>query len=402
MATKRIIVERRTKKRLSGEQVLAQLRKCCDTAMKSGRGSGWSYQIERQKIPFRDDRADVLVHQVTIRFDQIHNRESVGAKWPKIVQRFAEAACAGQLKANPWRVTTPTGYADLADKAIGEATKSANLRVMADEPKELGTVNLEPKDNFVRVYNRMPQINRVMDALRLAQRTNWVKRTHTLFDGPPGCGKSEIMLGLRSMLGEENRAWRWMDATSMTKAGAIEEIIESSVVPPVLFLEEIEKCEEAALRWLLGVMDTRGEIRRTNYRVGNQAKNVRMVVIASANNVKLLRGLMSGALYSRFQNKVYCPRPDREVMKLILQREITEISGDPAWIEPAIRFGYDKWGMTDPRELIQICSCGAERLMNGSYQRDFEATMHPTEKRALLKAKKRVEEEAAKKSGLAV
>jgi hypothetical protein len=122
---------------------------------------------------------------------------------------------------------------------------------MADEPKILGEVNLEPGQHFSRIYHRDAQVNRILDALRLAQRTDWVKRTHFLLDGDPGSGKSEIMLAFAGMLGAENREWRWFDATSMTRAGAIEEVMRFPVVPPVLFIEEIEKWEEAGLRWLL-------------------------------------------------------------------------------------------------------------------------------------------------------
>jgi SpoVK/Ycf46/Vps4 family AAA+-type ATPase len=121
------------------------------------------------------------------------------------------------------------------------------------------------------------------------------------------------------MLGKENEAYLWFDATSFTKAGVLSSFSSSSpIIPPCLFIEEIEKCVEDALRWLLGLMDIRGEIRRLNYRVGHEAKNVRMVVIASANNVKLLKTLLAGALYSRFQSKIYCPPPDRPSMEQIL------------------------------------------------------------------------------------
>jgi SpoVK/Ycf46/Vps4 family AAA+-type ATPase len=178
----------------------------------------------------------------------------------------------------------------------------------------------------------------------------------------------------------------------MTKAGVIELVMESDTVPGVLFIEEIEKCPENDLRWLLGVMDVRGQIRRTNYRVGNQAKNVRMVVIATANDVNLLRTVMAGALYSRFQNKIYCAPPDRQIMEQILLREVKEIKGDPKWIEPTLEFAVDKWCMDDPRDIITILSCGGERLLSGKYQIDYEATMHPLERKHLEK------KQAAKKS----
>jgi len=74
-------------------------------------------------------------------------------------------------------------------------------------------------------------------------------------------------------------------------------------------------------------------------------------------------------------------------MEQILKREISEINGDPSWIEPTLQFGVDKWGITDPRDVITILSCGGDRLLDGSYQRDYEETMHPLEKSELLAAK---------------
>jgi intein/homing endonuclease len=201
------------------------------------------------------------------------------------------------------------------------------------------------------------------------------------------CGKTEIMKSTAAMIGEEGKSWLWFDATSMTKAGVIELVMESDTVPGVLFIEEIEKCPENDLRWLLGVMDVRGQIRRTNYRVGNQAKNVRMVVIATANDINLLRTVMAGALYSRFQNKIYCAPPDRTIMEQILLREVKEIKGDERWIEPTLKFAVDKWGMDDPRDIITILSCGGDRLMTGKYQIDYEATMHPLERKHLERKK---------------
>ncbi len=379
-----IVAERILSKRISDERIKQQIAHCCKLAFNSNRGSGWSQSPIVVHSPLSKGNDWIL--KASIEFSPTTDRQSVHDKWPNIVKRFAEAGCASQLKQHPWVVVTPNGYKQIATEA---AAKTSEMEELAEEPKLLGEVNIDPKDYYSRIYNRQPQIRRIIDSLHLGQRTDWVKRTNTLLDGEPGGGKTEIMLSTREMLGKENEAWQWYDATSMTKAGVIEGIMKAKVIPPVLFIEEIEKCEEGALRWLLGVMDRRGEIRRTNYRVGNQAKNVRMLVIASANNVKLLKTVLSGALYSRFQNKIYCPEPDRPTMQQILLRELADIKGRESWVEPAIQFGFDKWGITDPRDLINIMSCGGQRLISGEYQQDYEATMHPVEQRYLLKRKDR-------------
>jgi hypothetical protein len=394
MADHKIVAERRTSKRMSDDLVRSQMQHCADIAMKGGRGRGWTYKLGRIPEPMK--RGAEVVHTATLNFSTTSARESLDDKWPNIVRRFAEAACAGNLRAQPWRVIEPTGFAKIADEAKAEQLKASELKELANEPKELAEINLTPGAHFERIYGREAQIRRTFDALKLAHRTGFNKRRNTLYDGPPGCGKSETMLSFAKMLGREGEQWLWFDAPNMTKAGAIELLISASKVPPILFIEEIEKVEEAALRWLLGVMDIRGEVRRTNYRVGNEAKNVRLLVIASANNVKLLKSVMSGALYSRFQNRIFFPEPDRNIMSQILTREVKEIEGDGRWVEPALKFGFDRWGMRDPRDIINIATCGGARLLDGSAQKDHEATMHPFDKVSLYRAKKRREKQGQK------
>ena len=244
--------------------------------------------------------------------------------------------------------------------------------------KPVGTVNLDfdTSTTFQRIYGREPQIRRIMDALTLGVSTNWNKRKHTLLSGPPGCGKTELCLTLSRALGKEGEAWWWYDATSTTRAGALEQLMAASAIPPILFVEEIEKTQESALRWLLGLMDERGEIRRTNYRVGNEHKRIRSCVIATANNTQILQSMDGGALYSRFSNRISCPPPDREVVEKILRREAESLAiFNPQWIDSALEYGFDKLKIRDPRELINILLCGRDRLLTGEYQRDYSGTM---------------------------
>jgi hypothetical protein len=391
MIERKIVVERKVSKRLQPSQILQQVQRCTTLSLKGARGQGWKFSIPSRPAPPCQD-GDSWVYKITVSFSTTSDRDSLAKKWPNIVKRFAAAGAAGNLKGSPWKVIEPEGFEGVATKAKIEVAKATKRKELAESPKKLGDLNLEQNGHYDRIYGRTPHINRVIDALRLAKTTDWLKRTHTLLDGSPGSGKTEIMLATSEMIGEEGKSWLWFDATSMTKAGVIEIIMENDTVPGVLFIEEIEKCPENDLRWLLGIMDVRGQIRRTNYRVGNQAKNVRMIVIATANDVKLLKTVMSGALYSRFQNKVYCAPPDKEIMRQILLREIDEINGKLDWVEPALKFAVDKWGMNDPRDVITILSCGRDRLMNGSYQKDYEETMHPLERRQLeIRLKKRDE-----------
>lgn len=364
-----IVAERQLGKTINEDTIKTQIKKMVMIAMKSGRGEGWDFPNIVIKKPVVTN--EYISHVANLSFN-VTLSKAVN-NWPSIVQRFAKAGQAGPFASNPWMVIEPEGY--------NLKSKKVELKKKADEVKILGDVNLNPRGFFNGIFGREAHIRRTLDALLLAKRTNWNKRINTLYDGPVGCGKTSCMLAMAEMLGKENEAYRWFDATSMTKAGAIEEIMENPIVPPVLFIEEIEKCAEDCLRWLLGVMDSRGQIRRTNYRVGNQAKHVRMLVIASANDVDQLKKMMFGALYSRFQNRIYFPEPNRKIMQQILEREVKEIEGKMSWVKPALEFGYDKWNLRDPRDIINILSCGGDRLLTGKYQKDYEQTMHPLDKK---------------------
>lgn len=268
------------------------------------------------------------------------------------------------------------------DDTIPSATGGEKRVKISERP--VGRVNLDlPSNTFSRIYGREAQIRRVLDAIRIGQDTNWAKRKHTLLSGPPGCGKTELCLTLANALGEEGESWIWFDATSTTKAGALEQLMKAPALPPILFVEEIEKCQENALRWLLGVMDERGEIRRTNYRVGNESKKAPLTLIATANNVTALEEMDSGAIYSRFGNRVHCPPPDRIVMEKILHREVDEIGGNMRWADAALAFGFDQLKITDCREIQNILLCGRDRLLTGEYQKDFLETMPPQDKEKL-------------------
>ena len=156
------------------------------------------------------------------------------------------------------------------------------------------------------LYDREHRILQVNAALTAAQRTGFQDRFNCLLYGPPACGKTAILQGFKAMLGKE--AYLEFDATSTTSAGAVKVLMEAESIPPVLVVEEIEKTDESSLRWLLGVSDQRSEVRKTNFRSGNISREVKLLVLATANDIGQFRRLLDGALPSRFPNRIHCPR----------------------------------------------------------------------------------------------
>lgn len=400
MPTKQITAERRVGRRTSPTTLKSQLEQAIGTAMKSGRGRGWTYTIGRIQT---DEIEDGVCYTVTIAFKTTSNRDSLLDKFPSIVRRFAESASSGNLRKTPWKVIDPKGYTGVAAEATEKQKRADRRKEQAQEPKELGEIIIDPNSHFNRLFGREAQIRRVLAALSLAKATDYQKRPHMLFCGDPGGGKTEMTRCVQEMIGKENEAWLRYDAPAMTKAGALEDLMSSTKVPPILFLEEIEKVEtDHALRWLLGLMDDRGTIQRTNYRVGNQAKNVRMVVIATCNDVSLLKKVMYGALYSRFKgNVINFPYPDNSTMRAILERELKDVpKSNPKWIDAAMKFGYDELGIRDPREVIAIMNVGRDGLLSEQFQADYLQTMHPDDLRDIKENKQILEKREEEVSSL--
>ena len=238
----------------------------------------------------------------------------------------------------------------------------------------IGYSEINIPDNFASYFDHLygldPQVERIKMALEAGLLSAWNHRFHCALIGPPGCGKSDIAGSFKAALGEE--AVLEFDATATTAAGAIKELAEREILPRVLVVEEIEKSDEKALSFLLAVLDLRAEIRKTTARATIQ-RDTKLFAIATVNNHELFGKLNAGALSSRFSNKIWFKRPSRETLELILQREVQKVSGDFAWISPALDW-CDEMCITDPREVITICLCGRDKLITGDYQEMLRQT----------------------------
>lgn len=221
---------------------------------------------------------------------------------------------------------------------------------------------------FDHLYGLDAQVDIVLRTIDLAKSTGFAKRMHTLLYGPPGCGKTELLRSVVRMLGRESVLE--FDATSTTQAGAIRVLQESAEIPRVLIIEEIEKVSDEALRWLLAVLDTRSEIRKTVHRATIETE-VRLLALASANSIEAFERALHGALVDRFQ-RVYCPQPSPGVMKRILEREVQSMGGRQEWVAPAMEYAAEE-GIQDVRRAIYVCLVGRDGLLDGSFQRSLRA-----------------------------
>lgn len=239
---------------------------------------------------------------------------------------------------------------------------------------QIGYTEVSIPDNweeyFAHLFGLDAQIAIVRAAIEAGIVSDFNNRFHVALAGKPGCGKSDICRSLQAALGEE--AVMEYDATAMTGAGAIKDLSEKEILPRVLVIEEIEKADEKSLQFLLGLMDTRGEIRKTTARTKIQ-RDTKLLVIATVNNYEKFKTMNAGALESRFSNKVGFKRPARDLLARILVREVGKIHGNEEWIGPVLDYAEDH-GITDPRQVISLCLCGRDGWLEGTYAKTLAAT----------------------------
>jgi hypothetical protein len=349
-----IVLEKSSLRRLDEDTMRRNLRKIVGRSL-AGDRTKWGWTCDKFNLPEPDSKDGEYRYSVKLNF---RKRKPGGedlddAQFARLVE-MASSACSGNGR---WSLS-----------GVGDQQVPAKACI------EVGKINTDLGQHFSHIYDREAQIQIVHSALMAFEFSERKNKFHSVLWGMPASAKTEILLAVERMVGPE--AVFKLDATSTTKAGAEKILLESEVVPPILLIEEIEKTDENSLRWLLGLLDFRAEIRKTNYRIGTQFRKVDMFCLATANDMHLFNNLMSGALASRFSNKIYCPRPTPEIMRRILVREVDKVKGNPAWIPPTLDY-CARNEINDPRNAITICLCGQDKLLDGRYQDYLDATSAP-------------------------
>jgi hypothetical protein len=257
--------------------------------------------------------------------------------------------------------------ADIVEKSEGEIGYAPIIRV---DQKEWDA------EFYKDLFGLDAQTRLLKDALDAAMDSQFQHRFNVVLVGPPGCGKTEMCKIIKKLYGEA--AVMEFDGTSTTAAGAQKRIAELAELPRIMIIEEIEKANAEALNYLLSMLDTRGEIRKTTAR-GNIDRDTKVLAIVTVNNWSKFKKIASGALHSRFATPIKFGRPSPQVMRMILEREIQKLidaggQGNMGWIDPAIKFA-DEMGVKDPRRVIALCLNGKDRWFDGSFEADCKATM---------------------------
>jgi hypothetical protein len=354
-----IILQKQSQRALSDDVIANQLSYAVQRALGGNRGRVWA--ASKPAIA-KEENGGERLYTATIKLRRTGKRvrDEVAAAQ---IERMREMALAA-LRSKGWTA---------AGQAVPNGEQIANGQPAAPRPPaEPVQINMDRGNHFGHLFGLDDQIDLVLSSVEEYRRSEHNNRFHVCLFGSPACGKTEILRSLTRMVGQE--AVMHFDATSTTAAGAKQLLIESANMPPILCIEEIEKADEQSLRWLLGVMDYRAEIRQVKFRTGMAVREVKLLCLATVNDLCLFNRMMDGALASRFSHKVNCPRPSREVLERILHREIDRNGGNPAWIKPALDYCVNEEKTNDPRRIITVCLCGRDQLLTGEYQKVLAAT----------------------------
>lgn len=341
--------------------------------------------IPRNKInihPFEDETGETKYRYTALLVVWKDGFRSPGA----VLEQFNTVKPLMMKVANRLKWTLVEGNATPETEAIIASTSEKKPK----EPKRIvsNNTNIVVPDltsevfesHFDRLYNREPHIRLIYDSVKAAINTGFKNRNHVLLYGLAATAKTELFNAFRNFIGVNN-VWH-VDATTTTKAGLERELVKRSqekTLPPFILIEEIEKVTNPDnINCLLQVMDTRGMIQRTNARVGDVYEECKVVVWATCNDSNLLRGFADGAIWSRFNMRLICKRPDETLMRRILTRCVIESKGDVRWVEPVIRFMWDqlkllkeyKYDYNDPR-LGRALLAGEDRLFDTGPQGFF-------------------------------
>lgn len=234
---------------------------------------------------------------------------------------------------------------------------------------------IENYEAFSGIYGRAKHIRLIAASIKRMQDTKGEKRNHLMLWGAPACAKTQIFRGWMKVLGRGS--FFSINANSATRAG-IELIFlnrfKKTGTPPIVFIEEMEKTKEEILSVWLSIMDDRAEVRKVTYKQQDWVE-AKVLCFSTVNDKVLFDRLHGGrpghpgALSSRFTKQLYVPRPDIEIMRRILARDIELYGGRASWIEPCLEIAHEI-RTTDPRIILSFLD-GQDRLLDGSYKADI-------------------------------
>lgn len=371
-------VNRRNNRRSNPTKIQAQLERIARAATRGARGQkqGW-YVVNTIKSPKPNCVGDGFYeYSFTFQFDR-KTRNTVSHEVSKKQFEVLMDMAQGAANLYKWNIVDFTSEGEQHTTSTPQDQPKVKVEfiepaIMTPIKMDDHYINLDPSGYFDHLYDRESQINVLLSGSRTAIESDFKIRTHALFYGPAAGGKTSLTTAFINMVGEEH-CYR-IDATTSTQAGVLNDIIERGQFIKFLIIDEIEKCKEEQLRWLLSIMDERGELRVNNAKLGFVQKSLPAFVIATTNDIDKVERFMSGALHSRFSDRIHCPRIRDETIFRAVKKYIDMINGDDSWIYPAVKYVREVEKTDDIRRMIAVAVNGRERLVTGEYQRILQSS----------------------------
>lgn len=384
MANFKVNLERKTVNRLNSESLEEQMEYLVGRAT-AGNRKTWTNKNYKITGPKRENGH--YVYNLTLEFER-NGRKSLSDgqlsdELKAIIGYITKAAESSKFKPawsvgtvqQSWNASVVKDESDGCDVLPFDRALTFSELVIPDILVNGTDEEIEKHPSFQGIYGRAAHIRIIGSSIQRMIATNGAKRNHILLHGLPGCAKSQILMGWMNVLGPG--AFFTINANSATRAGIEKMFLDRfrvTGVPPVCFIEEIEKTLEAILTVWLSILDDRAEVRKINYREQSRI-DAKVLSIATANDKLLFDRLHGGrighpgALSSRFTKQLYVPRPDRDIMERILLRDIEIHGGNKEWVPPCLAIA-EELKTNDPRIVLSLLD-GQDRLLDDSYRQDI-------------------------------
>lgn len=379
-----LVLERRTVNKLNEEITRRKIRRIAGAGERNSQLNfkTTAGKLREPELVFDEDaNCEMYLYRVKIRLEKrvTTGREDVAMRAfdhvTGVVNRTAES--------EGWKIVKQIG--DLSRESTVDdedpLTISSSKKSVSIQEFDLPQLNAESWErHFSGIYERDAHIRLIHDSTKTFIASQGKTRSHVLMWGPPAGGKTTLGTKFKEFYEQDTdrEVVAIIDGPTMSKAGLENWLLdqaERGSLPPIVFIEEIEKQDMDNLLTMLSVMAS-GYVAKMNARVGRLIADAPCVVWATCNDIDILKRFRRGALLSRFSQQVYCKRPSRDLMLRILQDKVKMIGGNPIWAQKAMDFAYEELpqyigeAWEDPRRIISLLDGGA-RLEDGSYQSDL-------------------------------
>lgn len=240
---------------------------------------------------------------------------------------------------------------------------------------------------FSGIYEREAHIRWIHDVLANFIETN-CKPGHILLYGDVSAAKTTLLERIKGWYEanseSDSEIISILDGPQCTKAGFENWLIDNyqaGTMPYAVIIEEIEKQNLDNFLPLLSVMES-CRLRKLNAKTQFD-QEIRLCVLATCNDEQKIMGHKKGALWSRFNNKIPCDKPSRDIVRKVLLDKVNERGGKVEWTDAILKFVYDEYpkvmggsfyGHGDLREILGLLD-RRDNLLDGTAQRDILSIM---------------------------